>query len=66
MKKSEILERTKGGLSIYRKVLGEIPHRGKVICNPFREDTRPSLSIYMAGDRYRHKDFASPEYSRLR
>ncbi len=63
MKKSEILERTQGGLSIYRKLLGEIPDRGKVICNPFREDKRPSLSIYLAGDRYRHKDFASPEYS---
>jgi len=63
MKKSEILEQTQGGLSIYRKLLGEIPDRGKVICNPFREDKRPSLSIYRAGDRYRHKDFASPEYS---
>jgi len=63
MTKAEILENTQGGLSIYRKLLGEIPDRGKLICNPFREDTRPSLSIYLAGDRYRHKDFASPKYS---
>ena len=63
MTAAEILENTQGGLSIYRKLLGEIPEKGKVICNPFREDKRPSLSIYLAGDRYRHKDFASPEYN---
>lgn len=62
MKKAEVLQRTNGGLNIYRHILGEIPERGKCIRNPFREDNKPSLSIYRGDNSYRHEDFANATY----
>lgn len=63
MKPEDILSATNGGLTIYRQFLGEIPDKGKLICNPFRDDRKPSLSIYKRGDRWRHHDFANEKYS---
>lgn len=55
IEKKLLLEATKGGLTFYEFVLGELIPEGtdrmKNVLNPFYEDTRPSLSIYREIDR---------------
>ena len=62
MNKHEILQRTDGGLNIYRHILGEIPEVGKCMRNPFRDDRKPSFSVYQGDTCWRHHDFADSTY----
>ena len=62
MTKHDILQRTNGGLNIYRHILGEIPERGKCMRNPFRDDRKPSFNVYQGDTCWRHHDFADPTY----
>lgn len=62
-RKGAILDATDGGLKVMRRIFGEIPEKGRHgILNPFYDDSRGSLSVFLK-DTWRFHDFGNEAYS---
>ncbi len=67
--KQKILQESDGGIKFFFHVLGELDmvsdNRCENTLNPFYDDTKPSLSVYLIenDDRWRFKDYGDESYS---